>query len=57
MVKLLKMQIKDVGISMVFVLLFCSFLGMTLEDRKVIQGILSGLDLNSASEDLNEKLV
>ncbi|XP_057528393.1 formin-like protein 5 isoform X2 [Amaranthus tricolor] len=57
MVKLQKMHIKDVGLSMVFVLLFCCFLGMTLEDRKVIQGVLTGLGLNSASEDFDENLV
>ena len=57
MVKLQEMHIKDVGLSMVFVLLFCCFLGMTLEDRKVIQGVLTGLGLNSASEDFDENLV
>lgn len=57
MVKLPKMRIKDVGLSMVFVLLLWSSLGMTLEDRKVIREILSGFDLDSGSEDSDENLV
>ncbi|KAL2920986.1 Formin-like protein 5 [Bienertia sinuspersici] len=51
------MRIKDVGYCLVFVLLFWSFLGMTLEDRKMIQGILSGFELDSTSEDSDENLV
>ena len=57
MLKLQKMRIKDVGTCMVFVLLFCSLLGNALEERKIIRSLISGLRLNSASEEYDEELV
>ena len=51
------MRIKDVGHFVVFFLLVCSLSGVALEDRRVIQGLLSTLHLNSASEESYEKLV
>lgn len=57
MLKLQKMRMKYVGTCMVFVLLFCSLLGNALEDRKIIRSLISGLRLNSASEEYDEEQV
>lgn len=57
MLKLPKMRIKDVGTCrFLLVLVFFSLLGKALEDRIIIRGLISGLHLNSASQDLDENL-
>ncbi|KAK9673987.1 hypothetical protein RND81_12G203400 [Saponaria officinalis] len=50
------MQIKYVGISLVFLLLCCKFLG-TFENEELIRGLLSGFNLVSASQQSDESLV
>jgi len=55
--KVPEMRIKDVGPFVLFFLLVCSLLGMALEDKRLIQGLLSTFHLNSASEESYEKLV
>ncbi|KAH9625753.1 hypothetical protein KSS87_022306, partial [Heliosperma pusillum] len=49
--------IKYVGVWFVFVVVFCGVLGKALDDKEVINGLLSGLNLISASQQSDETLV
>ncbi|XP_074296681.1 formin-like protein 5 [Silene latifolia] len=52
-----KMQIKYVGVCMVFILLSCGFFGRALEDREVIKELLLGFRLISFSQKSDKTLV
>ncbi|XP_074311028.1 formin-like protein 5 isoform X2 [Silene latifolia] len=51
------MQIKYVGVWFVFVVVFCGGLGRSLDDKEVINGVISGFNLVSAAQQSDKTLV